>query len=131
MFNCSATSEPIHSVRWERGGITIAQFLSPDDQESSVMAFDRLNVSQRNTSMTTVNNIQLAGLGESYGQLTIINTNLVDGQNYTCIVSNVHGTLSATASLTVQGTCDKNLLTQTSIMFLSLQSLLSFLMCTQ
>lgn len=103
VFNCSATAEPIHSVRWERGGVTIAQFLSPDDQESSVMAFDRLNVTQRNISRTTVSNIQLAGLGDSYGQLTINNTNLVDGQNYTCIVSNVHGTLSATASLTVQG----------------------------
>lgn len=103
VFVCNATADPIHSVRWERGGSVIAQFLSPNDRESSVLAFARLNNTQRNVSVTTSSNIQLAGLGESYGQLTITNTSLVDGQNYTCIVSNIHGTLSATASLTVQG----------------------------
>ena len=103
MLNCSASSEPVHSIRWMRGGIVIAQYLSPNDQESSVLAFDRLNSTLRNVSVTTVDNIQLAGLGEFYGQLTIVNTSLSDGQNYTCTVSNVHGTLTATASLTVQG----------------------------
>ena len=103
VLNCSATSEPVHSVRWTRGDTVIAQYLSPDDQESSVLAFNRLNNTQRNVSVTTVSNIRLADLGEFYGQLTIVDTSLADGQNYTCTVSNVHGSLSATASLTVQG----------------------------
>ena len=42
-----------------------------------------------------------------YGQLIIYNTVLNDATNYTCTISNVHGTIASTASLTVQG---KNLL---------------------
>ena len=35
--------------------------------------------------------------------MTIYNTDLSDARNYTCIVSNVHGTISAHATLSVQG----------------------------
>ena len=105
MFNCSAMAEPIHSVRWERGGSVIAQFLSPDDSMNNVAAFARLNSTERNVSVINpaIKNIELAGLGDSYGRLTISNTSLVDAGNYSCTVSNVHGTLTATATLTVQG----------------------------
>ena len=105
VFTCSAMAEPIHSVRWEREGMVIAQFLSPDDRDSSVEAFARLNSTQRNVSVINpaISNIQLAGLGASYGQLTIFNTSLVDARNYTCTVHNVHGEQSATVTLTVQG----------------------------
>ena len=105
VFTCSAMAEPIHSVRWEREGMVIAQFLSPDDHDSSVETFARLNSTQRNVSVINpaISNIQLAGLGASYGQLTIFNTSLVDAQNYTCTVHNVHGKRSATVILTLQG----------------------------
>ena len=105
VFVCSAMAEPVHSVRWEREGEVIAQFLSPNDRKRSVEAFCRLNCDplQRNVSVTTDNRIQLAGLGDSYGQLTINNANRSDARRYTCYVSNVYETLTAKAFLTVQG----------------------------
>lgn len=104
-FDCNAMAEPIQSVRWEREGVVIAQFLSPDDRERSVEAFCRLQCTQlqRNVSVTIEDRIQLAGLGASYGQLTIVNTNSSDARGYTCYVGNVYETLSAGATLTVQG----------------------------
>ena len=105
MFVCSATSEPMHSVRWEREGVVIAQFLSPDDRTSTIEKFCRLNCDQlqRNTSVTIDNKIVLAGVGNAYGQLTIREANRTDAREYTCIIANTHGSLSASARLTVQG----------------------------
>ena len=105
MFDCNAMAEPIQSVRWEREGVVIAQFLSPDDREQSVEAFCRLQCAQlqRNVSVIIDDRIQLAGLGDTLGQLTIFNTSSSDARGYTCFVGNVYETLSARATLTVQG----------------------------
>ena len=105
VFACSATAEPVHSVRWEREGVVIAQFLSPDDQRSTIEIFCKLNCDQlqRNTSVTVEDKIELAGLGDNYGRLTITNANRTDAREYTCFITNVHGNLTASARLTVQG----------------------------
>ena len=106
VFACSATAEPVHSVRWEREGVVIAQFLSPDDQRSTIENFCKLNCDrlQRNTSVTVEDKIKLAGFGDSnFGQLTITNANRTDAREYTCFITNIHGNLTASARLTVQG----------------------------
>ena len=104
VFNCSAVAEPLHSIRWEINGKPIAQYLSPDDREDSVLNFAKLNSTETGVNVT-INDTKylLMGEGPLYGQLTILNTDLNDALRYTCIVANVHGNLSATASLTVQG----------------------------
>lgn len=53
----------------------------------------------------TLNNdkYRLEGNGSLFGQLTIFNTGRDDSSNYACVIGNVHGTIEATASLTVQG----------------------------
>ena len=85
--------------------MTIAQFLSTQDRESNIVSFTGLNTTERGKSIST-NDSKYSLKGENstlYGQLTIFNTDLNDAGNYTCVVSNVHGTIMAIASLTVQG----------------------------
>ena len=105
VFNCSAVADPVHSIRWEKEGVTIAQYLSPQDKEYSISRFSRLfNSTERGVNLTLDDNkYRLKGEGPLYGQLIILNVNLSDARNYTCVVGNVHGQLSASVSLTVQG----------------------------
>ena len=105
MFNCSAYADPSHSVQWEGvDGMVIAEYLSPDGDNGSVQAFARLTA-KRGVSVTYNNSkYHLAGQdSEFYGQLMVFDTDLSDAHNYTCTVGNVHGELSVTVRLTVQG----------------------------
>ena len=107
VFNCSAHADPSHSLRWEGdNGMVIAEYLSPDGDNSSVQAFARL-ATERGVSVTYNNSkYHLAGQdSEFYGQLMVFDTDLSDAHNFTCIVGNVHGSLSVTVRLTVQGMC--------------------------
>ena len=105
VFNCSAVADPVHSIWWEKEGETIAQYLSPQDKEYNISQFSRLfNSTETGVNLTQdVSKYRLKGEGPLYGQLIILNVNLNDARNYTCVVGNVHGQLSASASLTVQG----------------------------
>ena len=108
VFNCSAHADPTHSLRWERqDGTVIAEYLSPDDDDSSVEAFAKLaNIStERGVNVTkNISKYHLAGAdSDLFGQLMIFDTGLADAANYTCIVANVHGSLEVTVLLTVQG----------------------------
>ena len=87
VFNCSAHADPTHSLRWEREGEVIAEFLSPNDSNNSVEAFARLTTELQVGVNVTINNnkYHLAGMGPYYGQLTIFDTVLSDTRNYTCI----------------------------------------------
>ena len=111
VFSCSGISEPAYSIRWEKRednqNRTIAQYLSPEDTDDSVMRF---NVNGLNSTGDRGENVtlddmkyQLEGNGSLFGQLTIFDTGLNDSSDYTCIIGNVHGTIEASASLTVQG----------------------------
>ena len=103
-YTCNATSEPLHSIRWQREESVIAQYLSPHDRLESVDEFARLNSTVTGVPIVIDDTkYQLAGEGLLYGQLTVMNTVLDDGRLYTCIASNVHGNVSASASLLVQG----------------------------
>ncbi len=103
-FTCNAISEPLHSIRWLRDDTIIAQYLSPQDRPENVKEFARLNNTVTGIS-TVIDNTkyQLAGEGLLYGQLTVMDTVLDDGRMYTCIANNIHGNISASASLLVQG----------------------------
>ena len=107
VFNCSAHADPTHSLRWEREGIPITEFLSPDDDDSSVEAFAKLANVSTERGVSVVKNsskYHLAGMdSDLYGQLMIFDTEINDTQNYTCIIANGHGNLSVTVPLTVQG----------------------------
>ena len=104
VFRCSAVSEPLYSIRWEKDGIPIAEFLSSEDNLENVYNFARIN----NTIGTNVtiddDKYRLDGInGMDFGQLTIFNSMLSDQDVYTCRISNIHGSLNASATLTVQG----------------------------
>ena len=104
VFACNATSEPLYSIRWEREGLVIAQYLSPQDVPDSVNAFARLNSTE--TGVATViddSKYLLEGEGSLYGQLMVLDTVLDDAREYTCYISNVHGNISTSATLLVQG----------------------------
>lgn len=104
IFKCNATSEPLYSIRWEKGNEPIAEFLSPDDTLDSVSNFRRLNGSI-GSNVTKSNKYSLTGNNEiEFGQLTIYNSSLSDEDTYTCFIANVHGQSNASATLTVQGT---------------------------
>lgn len=105
VFNCSAVADPVHSIWWEKEGVIIAQYLSPQDKEYNISRFSILFIStERGVNLTLDDNkYRLKGEGPLYGQLIILNVNLSDARNYTCVVGNVHGQLSASVSLTVQG----------------------------
>jgi hypothetical protein len=105
-FNCSAIAEPVHSIRWEREGETIAESLSTQDGQEFIDSFTRLNTTERGQN-TTIDKAKYMLEGEGsplYGQLTIFNTNLNDVGDYTCILANTHGTIMASANLSVQVT---------------------------
>ena len=111
MFNCRGLSEPTYSIRWEQRtpneNITIAQYLSEDDRNESVAGFnmDGLNSTIDRGVNFTINDTKysLEGNGSLFGQLTIRDTGLNDSSDYACVIGNTHGTIEATASLTVQG----------------------------
>lgn len=103
VFQCHAEAEPIQSIRWEREGEVIAQYLSPDDSDASVQNFSMLNSTERNVSFSISSQISITGLGHLYGQLKINNVSLVDAGTYVCTVSNVHGSVESNpVELTVQ-----------------------------
>ncbi len=103
IFQCSAVSDPSYSIRWEKGSETIAEYLSPEDRLESVLAFATLSNTTGQNITKDGSKYRLAGNGSNFGQLTIFNSMLTDEDVYTCTVSNVHGALSASATLTVQG----------------------------
>ena len=116
IFNCSATSEPVHSIHWEREGVTIAYYVSNEARGYTVERFNDSIHSNTSTNMlpavikgvnATINGSKYVLNGDEtsqlYGQLIIYNTVLNDATNYTCTISNVHGTIASTASLSVQG----------------------------
>lgn len=104
VFSCMASSVPLYSIRWERDGVPIAQYLSVEDNRDNVLAFARLNSNTTGVPVT-INNTkyQLQGEGPSFGQLTITNAVLDDARTYRCVIDNFHGNLTATANLLVQG----------------------------
>ena len=103
-FLCNATSEPVHSIRWEREGVIIAEYLSPQDSQESIENFSRLNVTRiGEPTVISDTKYELMGEGPLYGSLTVLDTVLDDAREYTCFVGNVHGTISASATLLVQG----------------------------
>ena len=108
VFNCSGISEPGYSIRWEKiendRNLTIAQYLSLDDTDESVMRFSTngLNSTTDRGVAVTLNDAKYQ-LERNGSQLTINDTGLNDSSDYTCIIGNVHGTIEASASLTVQG----------------------------
>ena len=73
IFECEAVSEPLYSVSWQFN----ETLLSNSTDEYSV--------------------------DENSGQLTVFRVALIDTGEYTCIVENIHGNDSASATLTVQG----------------------------
>ena len=77
-FQCSAVAEPIHTVEWFFDGIS----LSDGGDKYTVVPVSSL----------------------SYGTLTIHNLEVNDTGKYTCLVNNTHGSVSASAYLSVQGT---------------------------
>ena len=112
IFNCSAISEPVYSIRWEIEGATIAQYISTEARDSTVDRFNRLIPNSNGTAAIKGVNITTNSskytidgneTSSTYGQLMIYNTILNDATNYTCIITNVHGNISTSASLTVQG----------------------------
>ncbi len=105
VFQCSAVSEPLYSIRWEKGGVPIAEFLSPEDSLESVNNFTKLNKTIGANVTIDDNKYRLVGLegGMDFGQLMIFNSMLADEGSYTCLISNVHGSLNASGRLTVQG----------------------------
>ena len=104
IFQCNASSDPLYSIRWERDGSPIAEFLSPYDRSDSVFKFARINSSIIGVPVVTDSDkYRLEGEGPFFGQLTVMNVVLDDARTYTCHVSNVHGSLSASATLLVQG----------------------------
>ena len=80
-FNCGATSEPSHTVQWQKGGVNIT-----DDNM-------KYNISQMDGEMDR----------ENVSILTVLYTDMNDTADYTCIVRNIHGGQSHTAHLEVQG----------------------------
>ncbi len=74
-FSCNVTGEPQPSLQWELGAIVL---------ENNTRLFE--------ISETSVN-----------GTLTVHDVGLMDAGIYSCIATNVHGTISASATLQVQG----------------------------
>lgn len=89
-FNCTAVSLPHHGVQWQHNGDIINS--SNRDKYSLSSRSSYLVFSSHWRSLYAYNN-----------QLTITNLTYDDAGDYTCIVSNVHGTDNATATLQVQG----------------------------
>lgn len=84
-FRCGATSEPFHSVTWLKGLTTTIT----NDTVKYVISEVYDDLSREKVSV-----------------LTIMDTVMADTDDYTCIVSNVHGTQNHSAHLEVQGkTC--------------------------
>ena len=80
-LTCGATSEPAHSVQWLKGEEEIGD-------DSIKYTISQMNgVEER----------------EKVSILTILYAGMVDTGDYTCNVSNVHGSQSHTASVEVQG----------------------------
>lgn len=82
-FRCGATSEPTHTVTWLKGGSII-----PNDTV-------KYDIREVDGDMSR----------ERISILTIINTVMADTDDYTCVVSNVHGSQNHSAHLEVQGMC--------------------------
>ena len=78
-FTCTVQAEPVHPLQWLFNGELI--------QPSATHI------------MTT--------MGETQGNLTIVNISLADAGNYTCFAENVHGNASASEMLLVQGIVSK------------------------
>lgn len=76
---CSATSEPTHTVQWLKDGVQLS--LTEKYSLSSNSGTDEREV---------------------VSTLVVINATMYDTGNYTCQVSNIHGSQSATAHLEVQ-----------------------------
>ena len=80
---CNATSESTYTVTWLKNDYVI-------------------NVTENAQNYSLSNNSSSSGLSLS-SYLTIHNVTMADTANYTCTVTNIYGTQSATAYLEVQG----------------------------
>ena len=76
-FQCVASSEPLHSVQWY-----FMDNLLRNDAKYSIESSDSSPL---------------------YGQLTISSVDMNDAGDYVCVVANIHGNDTASATLTVQG----------------------------
>lgn len=85
-FVCSATSEPTHTVEWLVGNTLL----------------------DVNSEKYTIKNRPGDLDREFVSTLSVSNTTLDDVGDYTCNVSNIHGSQSATAHLEVQGNSSKH-----------------------
>ena len=74
-FTCRVQAEPVHSLQWLFNG----ELIQP--------------------STTHI----ITAIGETQGNLTIVNISLADAGNYSCFAENVHGNASASETLLVQG----------------------------
>ena len=85
-LTCGATSEPTHTVQWLKGGEEIGN----DGIKYTISQMD--GVEER----------------EKVSVLTILYASMSDTGDYTCNVSNVHGSQSHTTNVEVQGEISDN-----------------------
>ena len=80
-LTCGATSEPTHTVKWLKGDTELT-----DDGTNYIIS-------------------QMEGEREreSVSLLSVLNTMMNDTGDYTCVVTNTHGSQNHTAHLEVQG----------------------------
>ena len=76
---CAATSEPTHAVQWRKDGVPITP-----------------------TAKYSINNTEGTDERELVSTLMVFNASMLDTGNYTCHVSNIHGSQTATTHVKVQ-----------------------------
>ena len=90
VFVCDALADPEHTISWTFTNISgaVTEILS-DDSKYSIVA-------DRSTTR--------------FGELTVMNVDYKDRGVYTCTATNSIGSVMASASLTVHGECQKQIL---------------------